>query len=55
MSAEASMQCGAAHGERSEERVNSRNGYRQRRWDTRVGTIEELTKEEAQARWSSRG
>jgi putative transposase len=42
MSAEASMQCGAAYGERSEERVNSRNGYRQRRWDTRVGTIEEL-------------
>ena len=36
------MQCGAAYGERSEERVNSRNGYRQRRWDTRVGTIEEL-------------
>jgi len=28
MSAQASMQCGAGHGERSEERVNSRNGYR---------------------------
>ena len=40
MSAEASMQCQAAYGERSEERVNSRNGYRDRRWDTRVGTIE---------------
>jgi putative transposase len=40
MSAEASMQCQAAYGERTEERVNSRNGYRDRRWDTRVGTIE---------------
>ena len=30
----------AAFGERSDERVNSRNGYRQRRWDTRVGTID---------------
>ena len=38
MSAEASMQCQAAYGERTEERVNSRNGYRDRRWDTRVGT-----------------
>jgi putative transposase len=40
MSAEASMQCGAGFGERSEERVNSRNGYRPRAWDTRVGTID---------------
>ena len=40
MSAEASMQCQAGYGERSEERVNSRNGYRDRRWDTRVGTID---------------
>jgi transposase-like protein len=40
MSAEASMLCQAAYGERSEERVNSRNGYRDRRWDTRVGTID---------------
>ncbi|MFN0027721.1 MAG: IS256 family transposase, partial [Acidimicrobiales bacterium] len=39
MSAEASMQCQAAYGERAEERVNSRNGYRTRDWDTRVGTI----------------
>ena len=28
------------YGERSDERVNSRNGYRDRRWDTRVGTID---------------
>ena len=40
MSAQASMQCGAAHGERSEERTNSRNGHRHRPWDTRVGTID---------------
>ena len=40
MSAEASMQCQAGYGERSDERVNSRNGYRERRWDTRVGTID---------------
>ena len=40
MSAQASMQCGAGYGERSEERENSRNGYRRRPWDTRVGTIE---------------
>jgi transposase-like protein len=40
MSAEASMQCQAGYGERSDERVNSRNGYRERRWDTRAGTID---------------
>jgi putative transposase len=40
MSAEVSMQCQAAYGERSDERTNSRNGYRERRWDTRVGTID---------------
>ena len=31
MSAQASMLCEAGYNERSEERVNSRNGYRQRR------------------------
>ena len=40
MSAQASMQCNAAYGERTAERENSRNGYRTRPWDTRVGTIE---------------
>lgn len=40
MSAEASALCGAGLGERSEDRVNSRNGYRPRGWDTRVGSVE---------------
>ena len=40
LSAQASSMCGAAYGERSEEPTNSRNGYRTRDWDTRVGTIE---------------
>jgi transposase-like protein len=40
MSAEASSQCLAGYGERTDERINSRNGYRHRDWDTRVGTID---------------
>ncbi|GAB3795543.1 hypothetical protein GCM10027605_01700 [Micromonospora zhanjiangensis] len=40
MSAEADAVCGAAYGQRSDERVNSRNGYRAREWDTRAGTID---------------
>ncbi|MER6515142.1 IS256 family transposase [Nonomuraea sp. NPDC001636] len=40
MSAEADGLCGASYGERSDERTNSRNGYRARQWDTRAGTIE---------------
>jgi putative transposase len=40
MSAEASAVCEAGYGERAEERTNSRNGYRERRWDTRAGSIE---------------
>jgi transposase-like protein len=40
MNAEVDAVCGAGYGERSGERVNSRNGYRTRPWDTRVGTID---------------
>lgn len=40
MSAEADALCGASYGERSSERVNRRNGYRERDWGTRAGSIE---------------
>jgi putative transposase len=40
MAAEAETLCGAAYRERSPERLNTRNGYRERAWDTRVGTVE---------------
>jgi transposase-like protein len=42
MSAEADALCGASYGERSAERVNRRNGYRERDFDTRAGTIDLL-------------
>ncbi len=40
MSAEADALCGAPYGTRSPERVNTRNGYRSRPFDTRTGTLE---------------
>jgi transposase-like protein len=40
MSAEADNICNAEYGEVSPERVNRRNGYRSREWDTRAGTID---------------
>jgi putative transposase len=40
MGAEADTICGAGYGERSDERVNSRNGYRHRDFDTRAGTLD---------------
>ena len=38
--ADADAVCGAEYGTRSESRVNSRNGYRHRDFDTRAGSIE---------------
>ncbi|MFC5786002.1 transposase, partial [Streptomyces aureus] len=46
MSAEADALCNAEYGQVSDERVNHRNGYRPREWDTRAGT-------EPVAFWSS--
>src|SRR6478736_6205359 len=40
MSADADSVCGADYGTRSPDRINRRNGYRARDWDTRAGTIE---------------
>jgi transposase-like protein len=31
--------CGAGHGERTPLRTNQRNGFRERAWDTRAGTV----------------
>jgi len=39
MGAEVDAICGARYGEPSADRVNYRNGYRVRAWDTRAGTI----------------
>ncbi|MGH8916628.1 MAG: IS256 family transposase [Acidimicrobiia bacterium] len=40
MGADADETCGAPYGVVSPDRVNRRNGYRTRRWDTRVGSID---------------
>lgn len=40
MSYDADSRCNAAYGQKSAERTNHRNGYRRRRWDTRVGSID---------------
>ena len=40
MGAEADLVCGAPYRVVSPDRTNRRNGYRTRRWDTRVGTID---------------
>src|SRR3979490_558512 len=32
--------CGAGHGERSADRRNQGNGYRERHWEPRAGTVE---------------
>lgn len=40
MDAEVRAVCGAGYGERSPERLNSRNGHRRRVFETRMGTVE---------------
>jgi putative transposase len=40
MEFEIEQRCGAEYGERTEERLNSRNGYRDRLWETRAGSID---------------
>src|SRR6185437_16450612 len=40
MELESEALCGAGHGERSPERRNQRNGYRDRDWETRAGRVE---------------
>ncbi|MCW2939173.1 MAG: transposase mutator type [Actinomycetia bacterium] len=40
MDGEVEQLCAAGYGEVSDERVNSRNGYRRREWDTRAATVE---------------
>jgi transposase-like protein len=40
MDADVEARCNAGYGEVTPERVNSRNGYRRREWDTRAGTVE---------------
>ena len=40
MELETAAACGAAHGERTPDRLVQRNGYRERDWETRAGTVE---------------
>jgi putative transposase len=40
MDADVEVRCNAGYGEVTPDRVNCRNGYRRREWDTRAGTIE---------------
>jgi putative transposase len=40
MDFEIEQRCGAEYGERTGDRANSRNGYRDRLWETRAGSVE---------------
>lgn len=40
MALEVDALCGAGHGERTAERINHRNGFRGRDWETRAGSVE---------------
>jgi Transposase, Mutator family len=50
MEAEVSQAAGASYGERNPERAARRNGYRERAWDTRVGSIK-LAIPRLRSRW----
>ncbi|OQC03719.1 MAG: Transposase, Mutator family [Alphaproteobacteria bacterium ADurb.Bin100] len=39
MELDVEARCGAGYDEKNPERVNSRNGYRERAWDTRAGSL----------------
>lgn len=39
MEIDVEARCGAGYDEKSPERLNSRNGYRERQWNTRAGTV----------------
>lgn len=39
MDMDVQSRCGADYDEKNTERLNSRNGYRERTWDTRAGSI----------------
>jgi hypothetical protein len=55
MELESEALCGAGHGERSAERRNERNGYRDRDWETRAGTVElRIPKLRRPRRWPRR-
>ena len=39
MDMDVEARCGAGYDEKNPERTNSRNGYRERDWDTRAGSV----------------
>ena len=55
MDADVEVRCNAGYGEVTPDRVNSRNGYRRREWDTRAGTIEDYLTTCTDARIGVRG
>jgi transposase-like protein len=40
MELDVEARCGAGYDQKSAERINSRNGYRDRLWETRAGSVE---------------
>ena len=50
MDADVEVRCNAGYGEVTPDRVNSRNRYRRREWDTRAGTIEDYLTTRTDAR-----